>query len=345
MSSYLAANLEGKTIGGWRVLSKVKKTDGSGGGFSSGYVVERDGVRAYLKAMNVQYAFRSTGRSGAIMDALKDLTDDFIHERDILAFCSDRDLNRIVVALDSGEYLEAGNPFPVPYLVFELCDSGDVRRNPSLATHGLSWRLRVFHGACIGVYQLHSNGISHQDIKPANVLVFGQDVTKLADLGRSTTRSPGSRFGNPSDHGDITYSPFELYYGHYHADWDVRRKAVDIFMLGGILVFLVCNVNLVGLVFSRLPPTFHPRRWTGTYADALPALVHAFDQSVAEICATVREDMRAEIEDMIRWLCNPDPTLRGHPKTVIQALGDRFSLERVISVVDRVATKARITPA
>jgi len=342
MSSYLAANLAGKEVGGWKVVSKINKPGGSGGGFSSGYIAQKDGQKAYMKALNVQYAFDSTGRTGSIMDALKSLTDDFVHERDLLKFCSDHDMDRIVIALDSGEYSEPNNPFPVPFLIFELCESGDLRRNPNLARDGLSWPLQIFHGTCLAVAQLHAHNIAHQDITPPNVLVFEKDVTKLADLGRSTMKAPGSRFGGPGDHGDMNYSPFELYYSYYDPDWDIRRKGADIFMLGGVLVFLVAKVNLVGLVFSKLPSAFRYTGWKGTYQDALPALHHAFNAAVDEIVASVRADMRAELKQMIFWLCNPMPAQRGHPKTVIQASGARFSLERIISVADRLSKDARI---
>lgn len=342
MSAYLAANLTGKVIGKWTVVSKVNKPDGSGGGFSSGYLVEANGRRAYMKALNVEYAFTSTGQKGSIMDALKELTDDFVHERDLLNFCRDHDMDRIVVALDSGEYSETGDPFPVPYLIFELCEAGDLRRNPGLALNGLDWPLHVFHGTAIAVAQLHAENIAHQDIKPPNVLVFDNQIAKLADLGRSTIKMPGARFGNPADHGDIYYCPFELYYGHYDSDWDIRRKGTDIFMLGGLLVFLVAKVHLVGLVFSKLPAGFHYRQWRGTYQDVLPALEHAFNLAVDEIVTPVRSDMRTDLKEMIIWLCNPIPSRRGHPKTVIQASGNRFSLERIISVADRLSKKARL---
>jgi len=341
MTTNLASDLVGKTLGSWRVVSKIQKPGGSGGGFSSGYIVQKDGRKAFLKALNVQYAFNSTGGQGAtMMDRLKDLTDNFIHERDLLNFCSEKNMDRIVVALDSGEYAEpALSPFPVPFLIFELCENGDVRNNPKLSSHGLSWRLRIFHGACLGVSQLHKHNIAHQDVKPENILVFGADQTKLADLGRSTRKMPGARFGNPEDCGYNARLPFELFYGHSDPDWDIRRKATDIFMLGGVLVFLISHLNIVGLVFSKMPISFHFTKWSLGYTAALPAIQKAFNETVDEIVLTVRDDMKGDIRELIVWLCNPDPGRRGHPRTVDQLTG-KYSLERIISVTDRLSKKA-----
>ena len=66
------------------------------------------------------------------------------------------------------------------YIVFELA-SGDIRAEiERLPNFDLAWCLRSLHNATVGVQQLHSKDIAHQDIKPSNVLVFGMDGSKLA---------------------------------------------------------------------------------------------------------------------------------------------------------------------
>lgn len=344
----LARNLLDRKVGRWRVEKKLSgAADAGGGGFSSGYLVRDDQGRVgYMKAINVHYAIRSTGKD--FVDILNDVTGDYIHERDLLKFCEDEGLDRVVVAIDSDIYRDEQHLIPVPFLVFELCEKGDITRRPEMLLPGLAWRLRVFHGTCVGLLQLHRHGIAHQDMKPDNVLVFGADVSKIADLGRSTKNEPGARFGKPGEGGKLTHAPFELWYRFQHPDWAVRRKAPDLFMLGGILGFLIANSNIVSHALMKLPRTMqpatrtNPNGWGGTYDALIPALRRVLSQAVAEIVADVREDLRPRVERLLMWLCEPDPLRRGHPETVGQAIGDRYSLERIVSIADRLANDARV---
>lgn len=348
MLTDIASNLLGKRIGKWEVVKKMSGAAAQGGGgFSSGYRVQDSaGTVAYLKAINIHYAFASTGKN--IVDLLNEITGDYMHERDLLAFCQGERLDRIVAAIDGDIHTDVGSMIPVPYLVFELSEKGDLARHASLATPGLAWRLRVFHGACVALQQLHRHGIAHQDVKPGNLLIFGDDFSKLGDLGRSTTNRPGARFGLPEQCGDMNYAPFELWYRYNHSDWAVRRTAADLFMLGGILAFLVANVNFLSFTLSRMPVEmqprtgFNPRGWGGTYEALLPTLRKYLAEAVAEVVAPVRADLRYSIERMLMWLCEPDPLRRGHPETVSQAGGDRYSLERIVSISDRIVIEARM---
>ena len=54
---------------------------------------------------------------------------------------------------------------------------------------------------------------------------------------------------------------------------------------------------------------------------------------------TVRTASADELAGLVTQLCNPDPQLRGHPKN-IGYRGDRYSLERYVSIFDRLAKKA-----
>jgi serine/threonine protein kinase len=204
----LASNLVGKTVNGWFVEEKISKDGGTGGVFSSGYVVrDKNGQRAFMKAINIGYAVKMwTGVSRT--DLINQITADFKYERDILNFCGKSKMDRIVRAIDSGEYDEPSDPYFVPYLVFEFSEEGDIRRHKRMIDPDLIWRLRIFHGICVGVKQLHSHHIAHQDLKPSNVLVFSSDVSKIADLGRCTLK--GSKVDDPAHCGDLDYTPIEL---------------------------------------------------------------------------------------------------------------------------------------
>ena len=61
-TSRVAAHmLKGRELpGGWRVIEKIERDpDATGGHFSVGYIVERNGSRGYLKALDYTLAFES----------------------------------------------------------------------------------------------------------------------------------------------------------------------------------------------------------------------------------------------------------------------------------------------
>jgi eukaryotic-like serine/threonine-protein kinase len=207
----------------------------------------------------------------------------------------------------------------------------------------IGWRLRIFHGVCVGLHQLHSLNIIHQDLKPSNILVFEKTKSKIADLGRATVSGIGAKFSEANHWGDPGYTPIEFHYNHFETDPITRQKAADFYMLGGILAFLVANINIFSLVLTKLPSAYHPMNWSGDYAAALPALHSATNEAIRDIEQTVPDILKVEIREMLQFLCNPEPTKRGHIKNVIQAFGNKYSLERLISVADRIANKARLT--
>jgi len=336
----LASNLVGKTINGWIVEEKLSKHDGTGGCFSSGYRVrDADGRRAFLKAMNIGYAFHNTG-SKSFVDSMQEMTKSFQHEEALVRLCGEKRHDRIVAGIDSGEYKEATSPMDVvPYLVFELAEHGDLRRHPKMKEQDLAWRLTVFHGVCVGLMQLHSSGVKHQDLKPSNILMFSGDTSKIGDLGRATTGT--GMYSEPQHWGGNSYVPVEFYYGHAETDQEAQKRGADFYMLGGILAYIVSDAHIYGLVIGRIPESFRPGKMPGGFQQALPAIRSATFEAITEITATVPTHIREELSQMLKWLCEPDPKRRGHPKTLSE-FGNRFSLERVVSIADRIAKKARI---
>lgn len=294
-----------------------------------------------MKATNVEYAAVATQFRGNRVNLLSLLLEEFKHERDLLTLCGENRLDRIVIALDSGEYSEPSSVIFVPYLVFEFCKDGDVRHHPRLRDVDLAWRLRVFHGVCVGLAQLHSHRIVHEDLKPANVLVFGDDFAKISDLGFSVRNDNSPRSQEPGPRGDLGFAPPELLYGYFDPDWNIRHKGADLFMLGGFLSFLVADVQLVGLILQKIPPMYHPSTWRGGYQAAMPVVRTAIYDTISEITAAVNPKISNEIKEMLLWLCDAEPAKRGHPKTAMVSFGDPHSLERIISIADRIAKKTR----
>ncbi len=83
-------------------------------------------------------------------------------------------------------------------------------------------------------------------------------------------------------------------------------------------------------------------KWGGTYTEVLPYLQHYFSQVIREIQEKIRIDFADEIAEQVKQLCNPDPELRGHPKNIKNIMhgGNQYSLERYVSIFDRLARKA-----
>ncbi|WPY94326.1 hypothetical protein T8T21_14650 [Limimaricola variabilis] len=351
-----ALRLEGRTLGsGWKVLGAVgwdpstglskEIYNGTGGNFSKAYRVEKDGKHAFLKAIDLTRPLQEPD----VMSALLKVSSEHRFEVDILNVCSGARLDRIVVALDSGEErLGPSLHDVVPYLIFELAE-GDVRKkigtiDPKLK---ISWWLRALHHAAVGLNQLHSKSITHQDLKPSNILSFGNEGGfKLGDLGRSTCENKPGPFDNMIFSGDRSYAPPEILYNFIIPDVFQRRQSCDCYMLGSMIFYFVSGSGLTRLMLQRLPvdnlPFLFGGGWQGSYRSILPVLQSVFSDCLNELELAVGDsEVGKELVTCARQLSNPDPALRGHPLT--RASSARvYSLERYVSVFDRLAKRAAI---
>ena len=333
--------LTGKTLNGrWTVGDLIDRPpDSTGGNFSASYIVHSgDGRTAFLKAMDYTDALRSPDPARA----LQAMTSAYNFERDVLRKCRNRSLSRIVRVLDAGTLPSesGGNASDVvQYLIFELAD-GDIRSfvNANRA-FDLAWRFRLMHHVAAALRQLHGVGIAHQDVKPSNVLIFQNDRTKLADLGRASDRQGESPFDELYCAGDKTYAPPELLYNEISRDWETRRLACDMYLLGSITVFFFTGVSMTHLILSRLNDGQHPDNWTNSYREVLPYIQHIFLEIIREIKINIAERCADDIADVVKQLCNPDPERRGHPTNILTGVG-RYSLERYVSLFDRLAKKS-----
>lgn len=89
------------------------------------------------------------------------------------------------------------------YMIMEHADFGNI--NEIISRFGLRrqpmpdlfiWR--IIHDVCQGLSLLHRCGFVHLDVKPANLLIFGDRIVKLADYGMATRvgRSQDDREGD-----------------------------------------------------------------------------------------------------------------------------------------------------
>jgi len=330
-SNSFACRLVGKKIGSWNVREKRNKSvDDDSGAFSSCYhVIGDDGRDAFLKAFNYQYAFEALGRPS--VEIMKDIVGRFTYEKELLDFCRCEKLRRVVTAIDSGEYKESGE-LPVPYLVFETA-TGSLKSIDYINNTDLVWKLLAFHGVLLGVAQLHYHKIAHQDLKPSNILVFGGEFVKVADLGSAVRRDTLL----PIEIGaDYRHAPIELLYQYFSEDWDTRRYGADLFMLGGLLSFMVSGTNVLSLIMKSLPSDQQWLSYRGSYEDILPNILLAFHESMDVIKSSIPMVIQEELASVIYEMSYPIPEKRGNPQSVARSY-TQFSLVRYITIIHRLA--------
>ncbi|NOX52016.1 MAG: protein kinase [Gammaproteobacteria bacterium] len=318
----------------------------TGGNFSVAYKIENDGRKAFLKAVDFSKAMGAAD----VLGELQKITSAHAFERDILDYCTAKKLDHVVVAIESGQHtLGKRLEDNVPYLIFELAE-GDVRRriNKVEADIRLAWWLRAMHHTAVGLTQLHQNGVSHQDLKPSNVLAFrNSNEFKIADLGRSVRQDVSAPHEGLMFPGDYTYAPPEVLYSAVANGWKERRLGSDIYMLGSMIFFYTFGVGVSKMLIEKIDTSLRPTRfgggWIGKYADILPDLQYAFTQLLDELSQNLPEAISADIVRAASELCTPDLTLRGDP---LEKGKDRnqFVLARYVSLFDRLAKEAEIKP-
>lgn len=88
-------------------------------------------------------------------------------------------------------------------LVMELVPKGNLRSILDDFSTKLSWkkRMKLLHGAALGIAHLHQNGVLHRDIKSSNLLVDLDWTVKVGDFGFATAKQDNgtmTRCGTPS---------------------------------------------------------------------------------------------------------------------------------------------------
>ena len=90
-------------------------------------------------------------------------------------------------------------------------------------TTDVAWCFKSLKDIAIGLRNLHNVGISHQDLKPSNILVFNTE-SKISDLGRSMCENLNGPYNDWIFSGDQTYAPWEVFYGYmWTEDWHLKN--------------------------------------------------------------------------------------------------------------------------
>lgn len=340
-SACAAEFLEGTELAnGWKVISKVQQnTTATGGKFSISYVVERKAGKttntAFLKVLNLRQALSH-------QDPLREiqrLTTSFNFERETLTLCKNKRLKRVAMLIEDGQYTLSNSQFPVFYIIIELAEGGNLRQQIArFKTLDIAWTLRTLHHIAVGVMQLHTQGIAHQDIKPSNILFFEKFGAKIGDLGSADHSSVTNPRGQLQVAGDLSYAPPELLYNELSHDRSIRRIGCDFYLLGSLVVFFFAGgSSMTAAILKHLHPDHKPFKWPHDYRAALPYVRNAFEQAIESVKTDIPEAIQPKIVGIIRYLCDPDPQRRGHPHNTTSG---RFNLERTVSAFNLLAAKA-----
>lgn len=324
----------------WKVTQLLDRPPSStGGNFSVGYVVEKGGNKAFLKAFDYRAAFEE--EDPAPMLGL--LTSAYNFERELLERCANQGMSRIVRTLGSGAIRTKDNDplYVVQYVIFELAE-GDVRTFLSISDKAnLAWKFRTLREAATGLAQLHGREVAHQDLKPSNVLVFNEDKTKVADLGCASVKNHASPRDSLVIPGAGTYAAPELLYRYLSPDWEERRISADLYLLGSLVTFFFTGMGTTKLLIKNLEDAHRPEMWRGTFHDVLPFLIDGFEDVLRAVKESTPDPFKDKVVELVRNLCFPDPTERGHPRSRLQ-VGAKFSLERFISDFNSLSARAEV---
>ena len=347
----IAQNLVGRELKGrtkivWTVVERLASDDDSSVMFHSvGYKVKsQDGRDAFMKVTDLDLL---TDSEFSLIDRTQAAIQAHTVERQMLEHCKGNNMDRIVVALDFGDAVikhEEGKE-PIFYLMFELAEC-DVRVHVDQRIQfDNAWTIGALHDLAVAIQQLHSGKVSHNDIKPENLLVFRElnfrdRLQKLADLGCATSPLIASIYDDAVCAGDPRYAaPEALYSGkspQQNCSFESRRS-MDIYHLGSMIYFLITSRMLTPEVIRRLAPEHRPSTEDGDtgleLAEVLPYWREALARAIEDFVDKLPRDanLSSGLLRALQELAEPDPTLRGHPDNR-RPNADRNSVQQYISL-------------
>jgi serine/threonine protein kinase len=337
-SSLLGRKLES----GWEVIERIEKPDcATGSFFSVCYKARKDDELGFLKAFDFAKFFQLADPPKRVVDIMTDMLNAYKYEKQLSEFCRGHHVTKVLFVKDAGEEnIEGFTIQLVPYLIFDLAE-GDVRRNLIFSEKlDVTWRIKSLHDIAVGLKQLHYIEISHQDLKPSNILLF-KGESKIGDLGRSVCRSIISPYENLPFTGDFNYAPPEIMYAYYLADWHERVFATDCYLLGSMVVFYFTGISMSALLSKYIPPDFRYDVWHGSFDEIRPYILNAFSQALNEFEKAIYNGyLKKELHWIVEKLCYPLPKERGHPKNRMM-VGNPYDLERFVSKFDLLHRRAK----
>ncbi len=356
-----ADDLVGKTINGWFVKSKIQAADPNqgetGGNFSICYIVEKDSKQYFMKVLDYKKGLSKPIPAGKTRaDVLGRFLLEFDYEKKLSSYCNTKKASKVILYIDSGEISLDDYFIPtVSYIVYEMANGNirkflDFSKKIDLASglRSIADKLKSLHDVATGINSLHSIDISHQDIKPSNVMHFTNE-SKLGDLGRSLCFSQDIECPYALNFfwGDLNYAPPEALFRYQLSDLRANHYQADNYMLGGLIVFYLTGVSINALIEMHLPWNISMRELYAkgvSFERALPFLVDAFQLAITDIKGCVPFDsIRENLALIVEYLCCPDPTRRGHPTNLADSNRTAsYDLYKTITELDLMYRRAKL---
>lgn len=356
---FASNNLLGLDINGWVVIEKLPKPDirkhETGGNFSVCYLVEKGKKTAFMKVLDLEKIYTRPLPPGVSRPMILERSSaEFNYEKELSDYCSGKHLSNVVYYIESGNIVVDGYMFgDVSYIIYEKAD-GDIKkvidfsRSIEFAAKlkSVAAKIKSLHSVAVGLEQLHSNGISHQDLKPSNILSFSGE-SKIGDLGRSLCLNGevACPYGASSFNGDWTYAAPECFFKSATPITDESLYQMDNYMLGNLICYYITGLSLNAIVNYYLPDDLKMRPLVVTpidYTTVLPDIINAYQKALIDVANEIpMPEIRKDLMLIVQYLSNPDPTKRGEPKTVRQA-GANYNLKRTVTQLDVLYGKAKI---
>lgn len=316
-----AYQLTGTTLkSGWHIVSRKDRLPGSTGGtFGVGYVAEKEGQKAFVKAFDFVKAINADDP----IRELARLTAEADFEHNALATCDQHRMSKIIRLLGYETISLNSSPDPLQRVTCIVMEHGeeDLRNRVSVRNQlSTSWKLEALRDVALALDQMHGRGFAHQDVKPSNVIAMDANESipnlKLGDLGRVVRRDmPGPWDAHPWP-GARHYAPPERWYDFHALDWTDEREASDAYMLGSLLFFLFTGTPIQPQLIDQIPPPFRREQWRGGFVDELIDVLRDAQAKVIakNLVPALPIKYADQIVDLARQLTEPDPRKRGDRK-------------------------------
>ena len=338
--------LEGRVLkSGWRVLKRLEpKNNRQKGKFSVCYMVEKDGQQRFMKVMDINEHIHRLEPDETQADAFKRVLDQYVYERDVCNLCKGKHLSNITVVLEAGdESLDEDVFVPMYYLIFEKADGDVVDAMEDSAKLDFAWRMKSLHSVAVGLQQLHTAGITHEDIKPSNILTFDEKkTTKVGDLGCSTCDTIHGPFEVERFPGDKNYAPPERAYKFHIEDIKLSKKLTDCYLLASLITYYITGMSLNGLIMQYIPESHKPDNFNGSIDEIKAYLDMAFSKALEQMRDDIPfDELKDLLVGIVRQLGDPDPRRRCKEDEA-RAQSTRSQIEKAISALNRAYLMAEI---
>lgn len=258
----------------------------SSGGFGNTYVATHTlfGTKRAIKEFFMKGVTQRTGNTSMVSVSNSENVDEFTHQLEKF-----KKEARRLFELDNKNIVKVHDLFEengTAYYVMDYIDGEDLRRwlerekRPMIENEVMEVLPQVLNA----LEDVHSKGIWHLDLKPANIMVDGDMVVKLIDFGAS------KQFD--SQRGGVTSSAVAFTNGY--APFEQMEKNHEKF--GPWTDFYALGATLYNLITNKKPP--------------LPSDINDDHTDDKHLALPMPTNVSAKTRDLILWLMAPGRTAR-----------------------------------